>query len=164
MSEILRSTTNLVSARTAARITAPVPVMIAGTALIATRCLDVVMLFNAFGVDGIQGFVHASSRSWALTGLFLAGLTMLFLQIRCGVGVLSALPWTRWCYLGCQLISSSYLFYATWRGLFPEMYMLPGDSASEILSQLVTLKLPDMLMLALLFLPASSRRFFASQR
>lgn len=165
MSEILRNSTTI-GARPRVRVTigAPVAVMIAGIALITIRCLDVVLLFNAFGVNGMHSFVSNSSRAWDLTGLFLASLTMAFIEIRCVFGVMRAVPWTRWCYLGCQMISALYLFFATWRGFYPEMFMLPGDSAGQISYEVLMLKLPDLLIIALLFGTPSSRRFFARRR
>ncbi|MEN3258962.1 MULTISPECIES: YbjO family protein [Sodalis] len=165
MSEILRNSTTI-GARPRVRVPigAPVAVMIAGIALITIRCLDVVLLFNAFGVNGMHSFVSNSSRAWDLTGLFLASLTMVFIEIRCGFGVMRAVPWTRWCYLGCQMISALYLFFATWRGFYPEMFMLPGDSAGQISYEVLMLKLPDLLIIALLFGAPSSRRFFARRR
>lgn len=49
---------------------APVAVMIAGIAPIIIRCLDVVLLFNALGVNGMHSFVKNSSSDWDLRGLF----------------------------------------------------------------------------------------------
>ncbi|MBJ6035255.1 DUF2593 family protein, partial [Salmonella enterica subsp. enterica serovar Bovismorbificans] len=40
---------------------------------------------------------------------------------------------------------------------------IAGESRREILHTLVMQKLPDMLVLLLLFVPASSRRFFRLQ-
>ncbi|MEH0017856.1 YbjO family protein, partial [Citrobacter portucalensis] len=46
---------------------------------------------------------------------------------------------------------------------YPELFSIAGESRREILHTLVMQKLPDMLVLLLLFVPASSRRFFRLQ-
>ncbi len=43
------------------------------------------------------------------------------------------------------------------------LMLVPGESRREIFHSLVMQKLPDMLVLCLLYLPASSRRFFRLQ-
>ncbi len=143
---------------------APVAVMIAGTAIIATRCVGVLMLTNNLGVAGLQSFIDTSSRSWDLTVLFLASLAILFIELRCGFAVMRGYSWARWCYAGCQLLGAGYLFLATWNGFYPEMFALSGDSAGEIISQVLLHKSPDMVVLALLFFPLASRRFFMRGR
>ena len=40
---------------------APVPVLIAGQAIIATRCLSVLLLANELGYDGVSDFIHRSA-------------------------------------------------------------------------------------------------------
>ncbi len=143
---------------------APVAVVIAATAMIGTRCLGMLMLAGNLGLEGMRSFISTSSGSWDSTLLFLAGLAVLFLELRCGFALLRGRSWARWCYLVCQLISAAYLFVATWNGFYPEMFVLPGDSAAEILYQLLMHKLPDVLMLGLLFVPLTSRRFFTGNR
>ncbi|MWL73630.1 DUF2593 family protein, partial [Escherichia coli] len=46
---------------------------------------------------------------------------------------------------------------------YPELFSIPGESRQEIFKTLVMQKLPDMLVLLLLFVPAASRRFFRLQ-
>ncbi len=157
MSEILRSAS---AVRVRIPLNAPVAVMIAGTAIIATRCIGLIMLSNNLGVAGLQSFIETSSRSWDLTLLFLASLAILFMELRCGFGVMRGQPWARWCYVGCQFAGAGYLFVATWRGFYPEMFALSGDNAAEIFGQLLLHKSPDMVVAALLFLPPASQRFF----
>lgn len=138
----------------------PVVIMVAGTAIIATRCLGLLMLTGNLGLEGIAAFIQTSSQSWDLTLLFLAAMTLLFLELWCGFALLRGHPLARWAYLACQVLSAGYLFFATWQGFYPEMFALPGDSAGEILYQLMLHKLPDVLLLGLLFAPWASRRFF----
>ncbi len=51
---------------------APVPVTVAGIAIIATRCLSVLMLVNALGYTEIINFLHRSAQSWDSTLIFIA--------------------------------------------------------------------------------------------
>lgn len=146
------------------RVETPVPVLVAGIAIIATRCLGMVMLIDSLGLEGLRNFVDTSSRSWDLTLLFLASLTVLFVEIRCGFALMRGRRWARWCYVACQLLSAGYLFLATWRGFYPEMFALPGSSSTEIISELIMHKSPDIIVLALLYLPPVSRRFFMRGR
>ncbi|WP_256743189.1 YbjO family protein, partial [Cronobacter sakazakii] len=44
-----------------------------------------------------------------------------------------------------------------------ELFSIAGGSRREIFHSLVMQKLPDLLVLALLFIPARSRRFFRLQ-
>ncbi|NDL62884.1 YbjO family protein [Acerihabitans arboris] len=142
----------------------PVAVLIAGIAIIATRCMGMLMLTNNLGVEGLRSFIDTSSRSWDLTLLFLASLAVLFAELRCGFAVMRGYAWARWCFVACQVLSAGYLFLATWNGFYPEMFALSGDSAMEISSELLMHKLPDILIVLLLFAPLSSRRFFLRGR
>ena len=46
---------------------------------------------------------------------------------------------------------------------YPELFSIPGESKREIFHSLMLQKLPDMLILMLLFVPSTSRRFFQLQ-
>ncbi len=48
-------------------------------------------------------------------------------------------------------------------GCYPELFSIAGESKREILRALFMQKLPDMLVLLLLFIPTPSRRFFRLQ-
>ncbi|RLR18388.1 DUF2593 family protein, partial [Sodalis-like symbiont of Bactericera trigonica] len=96
MSEILRNSTTV-----GARPRIQVPHRRAGggddspgIALITIRCLGVVLLLNAFGVNGMHSFVNNSSPAWDLTGLFLASLMRIWRNARRTLDplVLSRLP------------------------------------------------------------------------
>jgi hypothetical protein len=56
-----------------------------------------------------------------------------------------------------------YLWAASLGYGYPELFSIAGESKREILRSLVMQKLPDLLVLALLFVPASCRRFFRLQ-
>ncbi len=71
--------------------------------------------------------------------------------------------WARWIYLLTQVIAASYLWAASLGYGYPELFSIAGESKREILRTLVMQKLPDMLVLLLLFVPAASRRFFRLQ-
>ncbi|HEE0242710.1 TPA: DUF2593 family protein, partial [Serratia marcescens] len=83
---------------------APVPVMVAGTAMVAIKCISVVLLLGELGVDGAQEFVNTSAQAWDSTFIFLAGLLLLCLQISCGFAVMRGRNWGRWGYVACQCI------------------------------------------------------------
>lgn len=138
----------------------PVTVLISGTAIIATRCLGLLLLSVDLGPEGIRSFIETSTRSWDMTLLCLASLGMLCLELRCGFVLLTGRNWARWCFLFCQLSGGGYLFFASWQGFYPEMFAMAGDSAAQIVCQLLAHKLPDILMIGLLFAPITSRRFF----
>ena len=71
--------------------------------------------------------------------------------------------WARWVYLLTQVIAAGYLWAASLGYGYPELFSIAGESKREILRTLVMQKLPDMLVLMLLFIPAGSRRFFRLQ-
>ncbi|HEY0210991.1 YbjO family protein [Acerihabitans sp.] len=160
----LRLLKRVAAQRTRLRGNAPVAVLIAGSAIVATRCLGMLMLTNSLGVEGVRSFIDTSSRSWDLTLLFLASLTVLFVELRCGFAVMRGLGWSRWYFVVCQGLSAGYLFLATWNGFYPEMFALSGNSAAEIAGELLMHKLPDIVIMLLLFAPLSSRRFFKRGR
>uniref|UniRef100_UPI003A930E6D YbjO family protein n=1 Tax=Enterobacter sp. TaxID=42895 RepID=UPI003A930E6D len=71
--------------------------------------------------------------------------------------------WARWIYLMTQVTAASYLWAASLGYGYPELFSIAGGSKREIFQSLVMQKLPDMLVLCLLFIPASSQRFFRLQ-
>ncbi len=143
---------------------APVPVMVAGTAMVAIKCISVVLLLGELGVDGAQEFVSTSAQAWDSTFIFLAGLMLLCLQISCGFAVMRGRNWGRWGYVACQGIVVLYLLLATIGSVFPEVFTVEGETSGQILHVLILQKIPDAVILALLFVPAASRRFFAVRK
>lgn len=135
----------------------------AALAIIMIRCLDLLMVFNMLGARGIGEFIHRSVQTWNLTLVFLGSLVLLFVEIYCAFSLVKGRNWARWVYLLTQIIASGYLWAASLGYGYPELFSIAGDSKREILRSLVLQKLPDLLVLFLLFVPASSRRFFRLQ-
>jgi hypothetical protein len=69
--------------------------------------------------------------------------------------------WARWVYLLTQIIAAGYLWAASLGYGYPELFSIAGNPNARSCA-LVMQKLPDLLVL-LLFVPASSRRFFRLQ-
>ncbi|CAI1064700.1 YbjO family protein [Serratia entomophila] len=157
MSEMLKSRQGMGSASDA-----PVPVMVAGTAMVAIKCISVLLLLGELGVDGAQEFVNTSAQAWDSTFIFLAGLVLLCLQISCGFAVMRGRNWGRWGYVACQCVVVAYLLLATIGSLLPEVFTVEGETSGQILRILILQKIPDAVILVLLFVPAVSRRFFAA--
>ena len=97
-----------------ARLNVPALVQVAAFAIILIRGLDLLMILNLLGLQGLNEFIHRSVQTWNLTLVFLGSLALVFIEI--------------WCAFS-----------------------------------LVMQKLPDLLVLTLLFVPANCRRFFRLQ-
>ena len=136
---------------------------VAALAIIMIRCLDLLMIFNTLGLKGAGEFIHRSVQTWDLTLVFLGSLVLLFIEIYCAFSLVKGRNWARWIYLLTQIIASGYLWAASLGYGYPELFSIAGESRREIFRTLVMQKLPDMLVLLLLFVPASSRRFFRLQ-
>ena len=143
-----------------ARLNVPALVQVAALAIIMIRGLDVLMIFNTLGVRGIGEFIHRSVQTWSLTLVFLSSLVLVFIEIWCAFSLVKGRRWARWLYLLTQITAASYLWAASLGYGYPELFSIPGESKREIFH---SLKLPDMLILMLLFVPSTSRRFFQLQ-
>lgn len=146
-----------------ASLNVPALVQVAALAIILIRILDLLMIFNLLGFHGAEEFVRRSVQTWALTLVFLASLLMLFIQIGCAFSMVRGRNWARWLYLLTQVVAVSYLWAASLGYGYPELFSIAGESKKEIFRSLIMQKLPDLLVLFLLFVPASSRRFFRLQ-
>ena len=146
-----------------ARLNVPALVQVAALAIIMIRGLDLLMIFNTLGVRGLVEFIHRSVQSWSLTLVFLSSLVLVFVEIACAFSLVKGRNWARWVYLLTQVIAAGYLWAASLGYGYPELFSIAGESKREILRTLVMQKLPDMLVLLLLFVPAASRRFFRLQ-
>ncbi|WP_336218767.1 YbjO family protein [Citrobacter amalonaticus] len=146
-----------------ARLNVPALVQVAALAIIMIRGLDLLMILNTLGVRGIGEFIHRSVQTWSLTLVFLGSLILVFIEIWCAFSLVKGRNWARWVYLLTQVIASGYLWAASLGYGYPELFSIAGESKREILRALVMQKLPDMLVLSLLFVPAASRRFFRLQ-
>lgn len=149
--------------RSHASLNVPAFVQVAALAIILIRCLDLLMLLNLLGVGGIGEFIRRSVQTWALTLVFLASLVLVFVEIWCAFSVVRGRNWARWLYLSTQVIAASYLWAASLGYGYPELFSIAGESKQDIFRSLVMQKLPDILVLLLLFVPANSRRFFRLQ-
>ncbi|WP_420244069.1 YbjO family protein [Citrobacter sedlakii] len=146
-----------------ARLNVPALVQVAALAIIMIRCLDVLMIFNTLGIRGLGEFIHRSVQTWSLTLVFLSSLVLVFIEIWCAFSLVKGRNWARWIYLLTQVTAADYLWAASLGYGYPELFSIAGESKREILHTLVMQKLPDMLVLCLLFVPATSRRFFQLQ-
>ncbi|GLR09891.1 hypothetical protein COO59_01790 [Mixta theicola] len=139
---------------------APVPVMIAGQAIIATRCISVLLLINELGYDGIADFIHRSAQAWDSTLIFIASQLLFFIELRCALTLMRGSRRGRLLYALTQAIVLFYLWAASVGWIYPEIFSISGASNGEIFHRLIMHKSPDLLVLLLLFFPASSRQFF----
>lgn len=146
-----------------ARLNVPALVQVAALAIIMIRGLDLLMIFNTLGVRGLAEFIHRSVQTWSLTLVFLGSLVLVFVEIGCAFSLVKGRNWARWVYLLTQVIAAGYLWAASLGYGYPELFSIAGSSKREILHTLVMQKLPDMLVLLLLYVPAASRRFFRLQ-
>ncbi|QIU88117.1 YbjO family protein [Yokenella regensburgei] len=146
-----------------ARLNVPAIVQVAALAIILIRALDLIMIFNLLGVRGAGEFIHRSVQTWSLTLVFLSSLVLVFVEIWCAFSLIKGRNWARWIYLMTQVIAAGYLWAASLGYGYPELFSIAGSSKREILRSLMMQKLPDMLVLFLLFVPAASRRFFRLQ-
>ena len=121
------------------------------------------MIINLLGLHGIGEFIHRSVQTWTLTLVFLSSLVLVFVEIGCAFSLVKGRNWARWVYLLTQVIAASYLWAASLGYGYPELFSIAGESKREIFRSLVMQKMPDLLVLCLLFVPAASRRFFRLQ-
>ncbi|WP_312978594.1 YbjO family protein [Atlantibacter sp.] len=146
-----------------ARLNVPTLVYIAAIAIITTRCVDLLMVFNMLGLRGALDFIHRSVQTWSLTLVFLSSLILLCIEFRCAFAIIKGRNWGRWIYLLSQIAASGYLWAASLGWGYPELFSIAGETKREILHSLVMQKTPDIMILVLLFLPIQSRRFFQLQ-
>ena len=149
--------------QTQAKLNAPTLVLVAAIAILTTRILDLMLIFNMLGVSGALDFIHRSVQTWNLTLIFLASLVILCIELRCAFVIMKGRNWGRWGFLATQVIAVSYLWAASLGWGYPELFSIPGESKREIFRSLMTQKLPDLLVLFLLFIPSRSRLFFKLQ-
>ena len=146
-----------------ARLNVPALVQVAAFAIILIRGVDLLMIFNQLGVSGIEEFIRRSVQTWNLTLVFLSSLLLVFIEIWCAFSLVKGRNLARWIFLLTQIIVTGYLWAASLGYGYPELFSIAGESKREILRSLVMQKLPDYLVLLLLFAPTSCRRFFRLQ-
>lgn len=138
----------------------PVPVTIAGVAIIATRCLSVLMLFNELGYTEMVNFVHRSAQSWDSTLIFVASQLIFFIELRCALMLMRGVNGGRWGYVISQIVVLIYMLMASMGWIYPEIFSISGETNMQVLRHTLMQKLPDVVILLLLFVPVSSRAFF----
>lgn len=141
----------------------PALVQVAAFAIILIRAVDLLMILNQLGVNGMAEFIHRSVQTWSLTLVFLSSLLLVFIEIWCAFSLVKGHNLARWIFLLTQIMVTGYLWAASLGYGYPELFSIAGESKREILHSLFMQKLPDLLVLALLFIPASCRRFFRLQ-
>ncbi|MEL0554836.1 YbjO family protein [Klebsiella sp. B345] len=146
-----------------ARLNVPALVQVAAFAIILIRGVDLLMIFNQLGVSGIEEFIRRSVQTWNLTLVFLSSLLLVFIEIWCAFSLVKGRNLARWIFLLTQIIVTGYLWAASLGYGYPELFSIAGESKREIFRSLVMQKLPDYLVLLLLFVPTSCRRFFRLQ-
>ncbi|PWC18664.1 DUF2593 domain-containing protein [Brenneria roseae subsp. roseae] len=146
------------------KVYAPVPVMVAGIAIIATRFLGILLLIWELGPSGLGGWIGNSAEAWDSTLVLLLSLIIICIEIRCGFVVLSGDNWGRWGYVLCQCLVTLYLLFASLSEFLPAIFHISGENNTAVLHQLMLQKIPDFLVIVLLFLPRRSKRFFLRQK
>lgn len=143
-----------------AKLNTPTFVLIAAIGIITTRCLDLVLLSHMLGFSGAMDFFHRGMQTWPLRVIFFGSIIMLMTELYCAVSIIKGLNWGRWVFLLTQVIAITYLWAASLGLGYPELFSIAGDTQREILRSLFIQKLPDLLVLFLLFVPQRSRLFF----
>ncbi|STT49598.1 inner membrane protein [Klebsiella pneumoniae] len=127
-----------------ARLNVPALVQVAAFAIILIRGLDLLMILNLLGLQGLNEFIHRSVQTWNLTLVFLGSLALVFIEIWCAFSLVKGRNWARWIYLLTQIIAAGYLWAASLGYGYPELFSIPGESKREIFHSLVMQKLPDL--------------------
>ncbi|RDK89503.1 uncharacterized protein DUF2593 [Enterobacillus tribolii] len=140
-------------------ISPPVSILIAGTAIIGIRALGFLLLLHELGIEGIWLFVLESIRGWDATLLCLGSMIVLLVELGCGFAVMRGRDAGRWWYLWCQVVVFLVCLAAALADWHPEFFGVEGETAVEIIRAVILQKLPEMIILALLFLPHSSRNY-----
>jgi hypothetical protein len=142
----------------------PVPVMIGASAIVATRCLEFILLLDAMGFSGLMSFIEVSAESWLNCFIMLASLVIILVECRAAYAMMRARRCGRWAFIGCQAIVVSYMLLASFDWFGPRIFRFNVETQGEFLLALLEQKIPDMAILLLLFLPASSRRYFSRRK
>lgn len=156
MSEVLREGRAVLQSPSAI----PVSVLVAGIAIIAIRCLSVALQIHELGFEELRNFLHRSAQAWDSTLIFIASQLLFFIELRCAIALMCGKNWGRVGYALSQLVVVIYMSVASMGWVYPEIFSISGDSGTHIIHQLIVQKLPELFILLLLFIPASSRHFF----
>lgn len=138
--------------------------MIGASAIVATRCLEFILLFDAMGVAGVVDFVQASAESWVNCFILLASLLIVWIECHASYVMMRGRNWGRWAFVGCQAVVVSYMLLASFEWFGPKIFRFETETQGQFLYALLMQKVPDMVVLLLLFAPQSSRQFFLRRR
>ena len=138
--------------------------MIGASAIVATRCLEFILLFDAMGVAGVVDFVQASAESWVNCFILLASLLIVWIECHASYAMMRGRNWGRWAFVGCQTVVVSYMLLASFEWFGPKIFRFETETQGQFLYALLMQKIPDMVVLLLLFAPQSSRQFFLRRR
>lgn len=139
---------------------APVAVTVAGIGIISICVLSVFLLMGDLGLNSLGGWIGSSAEAWDSTLVLLAALLLICVEVRCGVAILYGQNWGRWGYVACQALVTLYMLMASFWGFLPDIFHISGETRWEIFHQLLMQKLPEAMVIVLLFAPRRSRRFF----
>jgi hypothetical protein len=138
--------------------------MIGASAIVATRCLEFILLFDAMGVAGVVDFVQASAESWVNCFILLASLLIVWIECHASYAMMRGRNWGRWAFVGCQAVVVSYMLLASFEWFGPKIFRFETETQGAFLHALLMQKIPDIVVLLLLFAPSSSRQFFLRRR
>jgi len=138
--------------------------MIGASAIVATRCLEFILLFDAMGVAGVVDFVQASAESWVNCFILLASLLIVWIECHASYAMMRGRNWGRWAFVGGQAVVVSYMLLASFEWFGPKIFRFETETQGQFLHALLMQKVPDMVVLLLLFAPQSSRQFFLRRR
>ncbi|WP_338562527.1 YbjO family protein [Erwinia sp. E_sp_B04_7] len=156
MSEVLRES----KAVLASPSSVPVPVLVAGIAIVATRVINVALQVHDSGLAEVASFVYRSAQAWDSTLIFIASQLIFFFELRCAVALMRGKNWGRYGFVAAQLVVILYMFCASVGWIYPELFSINGENNLQIIHLLLSQKLPDFLVIMLLFLPATSRGYY----
>ena len=156
MSEVLRESKAVLTSPSSV----PVPILVAGIAIVATRLVSVALQVHELGMAEVASFVYRSAQAWDSTLIFIASQLIFFFELRCAVALMRGKNWGRYGFVAAQASVMLYMFCASMGWIYPELFSISGDNNLQIVHQLISQKLPDLLVILLLFLPETSRAFF----
>nr|CBX80169.1 Inner membrane protein ybjO [Erwinia amylovora ATCC BAA-2158] len=138
----------------------PVAVWVAGSSIMATRCLGVLLLANELGYEEMLNLIHRSAQAWGSTLIFIASQLVWLMELRCALALMRGHNWGRWGFLAIQAGVLLYMFFASLGWIYPEIFSMVREDDRQLIPSLLLEKSADLLVLLLLFVPAGSRRYF----
>ncbi|STQ44902.1 Inner membrane protein ybjO [Ewingella americana] len=116
--------------------------MIGASAIVATRCLEFILLFDAMGVAGVVDFVQASAESWVNCFILLASLLIVWIECHASYAMMRGRNWGRWAFVGCQAVVVSYMLLASFEWFGPKIFPLRNRDSGAVFARAVNAKSP----------------------